>query len=203
MRDYLWRWDTDWFWCSRAFGVQRPWVRRLAGRRPARACCAATCTGGSWPWRSASTPRPTLDRWRGRPPGRTSSRTSSCPSTGWPSSSSAFQRQVPISPFWLCPLRQRDPAATWELYRLDPATLYVNVGFWSSVPLQPGMDPAHHNRWVEDEVDRLGGRKSLYSTVLLPGGPLLGPLQRPGLPGPQAALRPGRAPARPVRQVCP
>ena len=26
------------------------------------------------------------------------------------------------------------------------------------------MDPAHHNRWVEDEVDRLGGRKSLYST---------------------------------------
>ncbi|MFZ5870942.1 MAG: FAD-binding oxidoreductase, partial [Actinomycetota bacterium] len=21
---YLWRWDTDWFWCSRAFGVQHP-----------------------------------------------------------------------------------------------------------------------------------------------------------------------------------
>ena len=29
MRDYLWRWDTDWFWCSRAFGVQNPRVRRL------------------------------------------------------------------------------------------------------------------------------------------------------------------------------
>ena len=38
------------------------------------------------------------------------------------------------------------------------------MGFWSSVPLAPGMDAAHHNRWVEDEVDRLGGRKSLYST---------------------------------------
>jgi FAD/FMN-containing dehydrogenase len=23
MYDYLWRWDTDWFWCSRAFGAQR------------------------------------------------------------------------------------------------------------------------------------------------------------------------------------
>ncbi|MDQ6945426.1 MAG: FAD-binding oxidoreductase, partial [Actinomycetota bacterium] len=33
VRDYLWRWDTDWFWCSRAFGVQRPWVRRLLGPR--------------------------------------------------------------------------------------------------------------------------------------------------------------------------
>ncbi|MFD0786171.1 FAD-binding oxidoreductase, partial [Micromonospora azadirachtae] len=27
--DYLWRWDTDWFWCSSAFGVQHPVVRRL------------------------------------------------------------------------------------------------------------------------------------------------------------------------------
>lgn len=28
-RDYLWRWDTDWFWCSRAFGAQNPTIRRL------------------------------------------------------------------------------------------------------------------------------------------------------------------------------
>ena len=33
IRDYLWRWDTDWFWCSRAFGVQNPLVRRLWPRR--------------------------------------------------------------------------------------------------------------------------------------------------------------------------
>ncbi len=31
--DYLWRWDTDWFWCSAAFGAQNPWVRRLWPRR--------------------------------------------------------------------------------------------------------------------------------------------------------------------------
>src|SRR5213075_2873172 len=33
VRDYLWRWDTDWFWCSRAFGAQNPTVRRLWPRR--------------------------------------------------------------------------------------------------------------------------------------------------------------------------
>ena len=33
IRDYLWRWDTDWFWCSRAFGVQNPVIRRLWPRR--------------------------------------------------------------------------------------------------------------------------------------------------------------------------
>src|SRR5581483_6311505 len=31
--DYLWRWDTDWFWCSRPFGVQNPLVRRMWPRR--------------------------------------------------------------------------------------------------------------------------------------------------------------------------
>ncbi|HET6168219.1 MAG TPA: FAD-binding oxidoreductase, partial [Marmoricola sp.] len=33
MYDYLWRWDTDWFWCSRAFGAQHPVARRLWPRR--------------------------------------------------------------------------------------------------------------------------------------------------------------------------
>ncbi len=31
--DYLWRWDTDWFWCSPPFGVQGPVVRRLWPRK--------------------------------------------------------------------------------------------------------------------------------------------------------------------------
>ena len=30
--DFLWRWDTDWFWCSKNFGVQNALVRRLAGK---------------------------------------------------------------------------------------------------------------------------------------------------------------------------
>jgi FAD/FMN-containing dehydrogenase len=33
VRDFLWRWDTDWFWCSRNVGAQHPWLRRLLGRR--------------------------------------------------------------------------------------------------------------------------------------------------------------------------
>jgi hypothetical protein len=32
VNDYLWRWDTDWFWCSRNFGLDRLWLRRLLGR---------------------------------------------------------------------------------------------------------------------------------------------------------------------------
>ncbi len=29
VHDYLWRWDTDWFWCSRAFGAQNRWARKV------------------------------------------------------------------------------------------------------------------------------------------------------------------------------
>jgi len=68
---------------------------------------------------------------------------------------------------WICPLRQRDPGAHWPLYEFDPDVLYVNVGFWSTVPLPPGVDPAEGrvNRRIEQVVTELDGRKSLYSTA--------------------------------------
>src|SRR5687767_6096443 len=32
VQDYLWRWDTDWFWCSKNVLAQNPLVRRIYGR---------------------------------------------------------------------------------------------------------------------------------------------------------------------------
>jgi FAD/FMN-containing dehydrogenase len=75
-----------------------------------------------------------------------------------------LERQTGIRPVWVCPLRQRDPEVTWSLYPLEPGILWVNVGFWSTVALPPGESEGFHNRAVEREVSRLGGRKSLYST---------------------------------------
>jgi FAD/FMN-containing dehydrogenase len=161
VRDYLWRWDTDWFWCSRAFMAQRPWVRKLAGRRFLRSDVywRIMAFEERYHWKAS------LDGLRGLPDRENVIQDVELPVDRVGEFVESFQREVPISPFWICPLRQRDQAARWELYRLDPSRLYVNVGFWSSVPLAAGMDPNHHNRWVEAEVDRLGGRKSLYSTA--------------------------------------
>jgi FAD/FMN-containing dehydrogenase len=78
-----------------------------------------------------------------------------------------FHRDVGITPVWLCPLRLRASHA-WPLYPLEPDELYVNAGFWSSVPLQPEQTDDHHNRLVEEAVHALGGHKSLYSTVHYP-----------------------------------
>lgn len=74
-----------------------------------------------------------------------------------------FHAEIPISPVWVCPVRQRDPRRRWPLYELDPDTLYVNFGFWSAVPLDEGEPDGSHNRLIERTVDELGGRKSLYS----------------------------------------
>jgi FAD/FMN-containing dehydrogenase len=158
---YLWRWDTDWFWCSRAFGVQRRWVRQLLGPRWLRSDTY---------WRLVSLDSrlgasAALRRLRGRPPLESVIQDVEVPVTRLDEFLADFAAAVPISPLWLCPLRQRNRDRTWPLYRLDPEQLYVNVGFWSRCPLEPGMAPDHHNRWVEDEVERLGGRKSLYSTA--------------------------------------
>src|SRR4051794_31556820 len=45
MYDYLWRWDTDWFWCSGAFGLQNPRIRRLWPRRYRRSDVFHTLVG--------------------------------------------------------------------------------------------------------------------------------------------------------------
>ena len=75
-----------------------------------------------------------------------------------------FLDNVPIDPLWLCPLRLRDDR-DWPLYPLRPHHTYVNVGFWSSVPVGPDWpsEEGHTNKLIEREVRELDGHKSLYS----------------------------------------
>lgn len=165
VRDYLWRWDTDWFWCSRAFGVQKPWVRRLVPRRYLRSDTY---------WRLVSLDqrhhltrrldllRNAVDR-RDRPPREAVIQDVEIPVEAAARFLDFFHREIRISPVWLCPIRVRADRA-WPLYPLDPDILYVNVGFWSTVPLPPGQADGFHNRMIEREVAGLGGHKSLYST---------------------------------------
>jgi len=160
IRDYLWRWDTDWFWCSQAFGVQRSAVRRLWPRRYRRSDVYRRIV--AFDRRHQLTAR--LARARGRRPDEAVVQDVEIPIEATAKFLDVFHRDVGISPIWLCPLRLRS-AQPWPLYPLEPDELYVNLGFWSSVPLSAGQADDHHNRLVEDEVHALGGHKSLYSTV--------------------------------------
>ncbi|MFI5100850.1 MAG: FAD-binding oxidoreductase [Actinomycetes bacterium] len=161
VRDYLWRWDTDWFWCSRALGVQRPAVRRLVPRRYMRSDVYMKFVGFERRHQVAGR----VDRWRGRPPREVVVQDVEVPIERTAEFLDFFHREIGIEPIWVCPLLQRDPDVTWELYAFDPRKVYVNIGFWSSVELAPGQRDGDHNRRIEEVVAELGGRKSLYSTA--------------------------------------
>jgi FAD/FMN-containing dehydrogenase len=153
--DYLWRWDTDWFWCSRAFGAQDPKVRRLWPRRWRRS---------SFYWRLVALDRrwdvaDRLEARKGRPPRERVVQDVELPLERTAEFLHWFLREVPIEPVWLCPVRT---TREWPLYPIAPERTYVNVGFWSTVPRDP-RDPAATNRLVEEQVTRLEGHKSLYS----------------------------------------
>jgi FAD/FMN-containing dehydrogenase len=155
---YLWRWDTDWFWCSRAFGVQHPLVRRVWPASKRRSDVYRRLV--AWDRRAQVSAR--VNRWLGHPPREDVIQDVEIPVERLPEFLEFFHREIGMSPVWLCPLRAQD---SWPLYPLEPGRTYVNVGFWGMVSLPQGALPEHHNRLIEREVARLDGHKSLYSTA--------------------------------------
>lgn len=169
IHDYLWRWDTDWFWCSRALGVQQPVVRRLWPARYRRSDVYRRIV--------ALDRRVGLSQALARRSGAAGVepiiQDVEVPVDRLPEFLAFFHAEIGIEPIWLCPLQtrrtQRSGAApperrSWPLYPLDPDTTYVNVGFWSDAPLSAGQAPDHHNRRIEQVLMGLDGHKSLYST---------------------------------------
>ncbi len=170
VRDYLWRWDTDWFWCSRAFGAQNPLIRRLWPKRWLRSDIywKAIRFENAHHWVAKR------DARRGELPRERVVQDVEIPLHRLPEFVEWFLAEVPIEPVWLCPIMLRDSGTgeadalasdpePWPLYPMRRGAPYVNVGFWSTVPIQPGRTDGDVNRAVEDKVSELGGHKSLYS----------------------------------------
>jgi FAD/FMN-containing dehydrogenase len=158
--DYLWRWDTDWFWCSRAFGAQHPMLRRLWPARYRRSDVYHRLLRLEDRYRIAGR----IDRWRGRPATERVVQDVEIPTdraAGW---LRWFARHVRMSPVWLCPLRRREPAvAEYPLYPLPAGRTYVNAGFWGAVPIAAGARDGDVNRAIERTVAEAEGHKTLYS----------------------------------------
>ncbi len=158
VHDYLWRWDTDWFWCSKNVGAQNPVVRRLLGRRRLNSRTYTRLMRLNARW--GITRR--VARLRGL------NRESVIQDVDIPLARAAdflafLLDTVGIVPIWICPLRAADPARQFPLYPLRAETPYVNFGFWDVVATRVKHEAAYFNRLVEREVLRLGGIKSLYS----------------------------------------
>ncbi|MGH3841518.1 MAG: FAD-binding oxidoreductase [Pseudonocardiaceae bacterium] len=159
--DYLWRWDTDWFWCSGGLGAQHPVIRRFwpAALRRSDVYWKIVALANRFDLENR------LEVWRGRPRRERVIQDVEIPLECTAEFLRWFAEHVGIEPVWLCPLRLRGERG-WPLYPLAPGRDYVNVGFWSSVPIVTdgtGGNDWAANRAIEDQVDKVGGHKSLYS----------------------------------------
>ncbi len=164
VRDYIWRWDTDWFWCSGAFGVQNPRIRRFWPARYRRSDFYHKLIGLDHRFGVAAK----IDAVKRIGPRERVVQDVEVPLRHTAEFLRWFTTHVEMSPVWLCPLKLREPdgagsARTWPLYPLEPTDIYVNVGFWGTVLIEPGRADGDVNRDIENEVARLHGHKSLYS----------------------------------------
>jgi FAD/FMN-containing dehydrogenase len=156
MHDYLWRWDTDWFWCSGAFGVQNPRIRRFWPERYRRSDVYHRLVGLDQ--RFGIMDR--LDRRQGTPQRERVVQDIEVPVERLGEFLDWFDEEVGMRPVWLCPLRA---SGIWPTYPLAPDLTYVNVGFWGAVPVGPDAPNGPKNRAIEERVHELDGHKSLYS----------------------------------------
>ena len=148
---YIWRWDTDWFWCSKHFYVQNPLVRLAAG--------AFALNSRTFQRIMRLSQRLLPDS------GREESviQDVDIPIEHAPDFMRFLLREIGITPIWVCPFRAPDPRVTFDLYALDPKKTYINFGFWDAVPTT--HEDGHFNRKIEDKALEFDGKKGLYSTA--------------------------------------
>lgn len=163
VRDFIWRWDTDWFWCSKNVGAQVPWIRRLYGRKR----LGSRTYQRIMRWNSRWGLTRALDRIGG------GHAESLIQDVDIPIGNAArfldfFQREIGVAPVWICPIVGTARAGEFPLYPMRPRQLYANFGFWDVVRRAVRYPPDHFNRTIESKVSELGGIKSLYSDSYYP-----------------------------------
>jgi len=156
-RDYIWRWDTDWFWCSKDLGAQNPIIRRLLGRKRLNSRWYTKVM--RWNSRVGLTAR--LDRvssWHRE----SVIQDVDIPIEQAPEFLAFYLREIGILPLWICPVGAVPDADRFPLFPRQKR-LYVNFGFWDVKRTREPHPAGHFNRMIERQVVALGGIKSLYS----------------------------------------
>jgi len=158
IHDYIWRWDTDWFWCSKNLLAQHPLVRRLLGKERLNSVTYTKIMRWNSRWQ--------LTRKLNKLLGRHSEgviQDVDIPLANAAKFLDFFQREIGITPIWICPIHAADERVRFDLYPLDPQTVYINFGFWDRIGTRQQHPPGYFNRKIEHKVTELDGIKSLYS----------------------------------------
>jgi FAD/FMN-containing dehydrogenase len=157
VHDYLWRWDTDWFWCSKNVLAQNSLIRRIYGRR--RLGSKTYTKIMRWNSRLGVTKK--LERLLGL------HSESVIQDVDIPIARAAeflnfYAKHIALWPQWVCPIGPQADSGRFVLYPVKNQW-YVNFGFWDVKRTREAHAPGCFNRMIEEKVSELGGIKSLYS----------------------------------------
>tara|TARA_B100000029_G_C17593660_1_gene963338 strand:- start:1889 stop:3229 length:1341 start_codon:yes stop_codon:yes gene_type:complete len=165
VKDYLWRWDTDWFWCSRNLCAENPIVRRILGRKRLNSITYQKVM--RWNTRVGMTR--IINKYLGV---HTESviQDVDIPIQNAPRFLDFFHREIGMRPIWICPVSHPNTGLqnNYPLFPLNPATRYINFGFWGVIRGQEKLSEGYYNRKIEKMVAELHGIKSLYSSSYYP-----------------------------------
>jgi FAD/FMN-containing dehydrogenase len=156
IHDYLWRWDTDWFWCSKNVLAQNALFRKFVFGRERLGSKTYTKI---MRWNSRAGVTKKLERVLGL------HSESVIQDVDIPISRAAefldfYAKEIQLWPQWVCPIG--GASRRFTLYPIEH-DWYVNFGFWDVKRTRDAHPPGHFNRLIEDKVSALGGIKSLYS----------------------------------------
>ena len=161
--DYLWRWDTDWFWCSKNLYVQNPLMRRLLGRKRLNSVTYQKVM--RWNGRVGFTR--TLSEWFGYH-SESVIQDIDIPIQNASNFLDFFHREIGIRPLWICPVGHPSTDNIYPLFPMTADTPYINFGFWDVIRGRKERPTGYYNRKVEEAVTNLRGIKSLYSSSYYP-----------------------------------
>lgn len=169
--DYIWRWDSDWFWCTQIFPGLGCWlIRWLCGPQLLRSDVYKAFND----WMITNVLEPLKANKNEElviqdieiPIDKAANYISEflrvCPSARLGKIKLRRKGLPTTVPIWLCPVK----GTASPLLPMEAGAMYINFGFWDSLEgpeTKGGMAAGRINRALEDLTLQLGGIKSLYS----------------------------------------
>jgi FAD/FMN-containing dehydrogenase len=162
--DYIWRWDTDWFWCSKNFGAQNPLIRRMLGKNRLNSRFYTRVMRWNSRWKLLENLEKLTKTHR-----ESVIQDVDIPIQNAASFLDFFNKEIGITPIWVCPVQRNLLSKTpFPLFDMEPDQPYINFGFWEVLRFRAEHPAGYFNRKIESMVEKLGGLKSLYSTSWYP-----------------------------------
>jgi len=157
--DYIWRWDPDWFWCSKYFLMQNKFFRFLLGKWLLKSTVYWQIMHfvNTHPWVQRFT------QWV-TPKTETIIQDLQIPVENAGEFYQFFKHDLHIDPMLICPIKLNPSLDKFLFCQLAKNKVYINFGAYGNF-IPSDQEAGYFNRLIETKVSACNGSKWLYSNV--------------------------------------